>query len=68
MFFFSHLYSVKTSPYKKRRAVTQGPAKKTAGSGPSLSTQTSTNSQQHVLQHQISSETKDDSEGDSSKT
>ncbi|XP_029700522.1 phosphatidylinositol 4-phosphate 5-kinase type-1 alpha-like isoform X1 [Takifugu rubripes] len=61
---FKKVPPVKTSPYKKRRAVTQGPVKKTAGSGPSLSTQTSTNSQQHVLQHQISSETKEDSEGD----
>lgn len=44
----------------------QGPVKK-AGSGPSLSTQFSTNSQQQVLQHQTSSDTKDDSEGDNCK-
>ncbi|XP_070841355.1 phosphatidylinositol 4-phosphate 5-kinase type-1 alpha-like isoform X2 [Chaetodon trifascialis] len=56
--------SLKTSPSKKRRAVTHGPLKKTAGSGPPLLTQTSTSSQQPVLQHQVSSDTKEDTEGD----
>lgn len=68
LFFFLPLHAVKTSPYKKRHAVAQGPVKRPAGSGPSLSTQTSTNSQQHVLQRQISSDTKEDSEGDNGKT
>lgn len=56
--------SLKTSPSKKRRAVTHGPLRKTAGAGPSLSTQTSTNSQHPSLQHQVSSDTKEDSEVD----
>ncbi|XP_034561012.1 phosphatidylinositol 4-phosphate 5-kinase type-1 alpha-like isoform X2 [Notolabrus celidotus] len=56
--------SLKTSPSKKRRAVTHGPLRKTTGSGPPLSTQTSTNSQHASLQYQISSDTKEDSEGD----
>ncbi|XP_044028592.1 phosphatidylinositol 4-phosphate 5-kinase type-1 alpha-like isoform X2 [Siniperca chuatsi] len=54
---------LKTSPSKKRRAVAHGPLRKTAGSGPSLLTQTSSNSQ-HPLQNQVSSETKEDTEGD----
>lgn len=56
---------LKTSPSKKRRAMAHGPLKKTAGSGPSLMTQTSSNSQHNFLQHQVSTETKDDTEGDS---
>lgn len=55
------LYPVKTSPSKKRRAVTHGPMKKTATSGPSLSQTTSNN------QHQVSSESKEDTEGDNGK-
>lgn len=61
------LYLVKTSPSKKRRAVAHGPLKKAAGSGPSLSTQTSSNNQQPSLQHQVSSDTKEDTEGDNGK-
>ncbi|XP_039675483.1 phosphatidylinositol 4-phosphate 5-kinase type-1 alpha-like isoform X2 [Perca fluviatilis] len=56
--------SLKTSPSKKRRLVAHVPLRKTAGSGPSLSTQTSSNSQHPLLQHQVSSETKEDTEGD----
>ncbi|XP_020504238.1 phosphatidylinositol 4-phosphate 5-kinase type-1 alpha isoform X2 [Labrus bergylta] len=56
--------SLKSSPSKKRRALTQGPLRKSAGSGPSLSTQTSTNSQHAFLQHQLSSDTKEDAEVD----
>lgn len=41
--------------------------KKTAGGGPLLMTQTSSNSQQLSLQHQISSDTKEDTEGDNCK-
>ncbi|XP_041811039.1 phosphatidylinositol 4-phosphate 5-kinase type-1 alpha-like [Chelmon rostratus] len=55
---------LKTSPSKKRRAVAHGPLKKTSGSGPSLLTQTSSNSQHPSLQHQVSTETKEDTEGD----
>lgn len=54
--------SLKTSPSKKRRALTHGPQRKAGTSGPPLSTQTSTNSQ---LQHQISTDTKEDAEADS---
>lgn len=46
----------------------QGPVKRPAGSGPSPLTQTSINSQQHVLQREISSDTKEDSEGENGKT
>ncbi|XP_074542822.1 phosphatidylinositol 4-phosphate 5-kinase type-1 alpha-like isoform X6 [Halichoeres trimaculatus] len=56
--------SLKNSPSKKRRAVTH-PLRKTAGSGPPLSTQTSTNSQHTLLQHQISTDTREDVEVDS---
>uniref|UniRef100_UPI0037E92717 phosphatidylinositol 4-phosphate 5-kinase type-1 alpha-like isoform X1 n=2 Tax=Semicossyphus pulcher TaxID=241346 RepID=UPI0037E92717 len=57
--------SIKTSPSKKRRAVAQGgPLRKTAGSGPPLSTQTSSNSQHSFLQHQVSVDTREDIEGD----
>lgn len=59
---------VKNSPSKKRRAVAHGPQKKAGASGPLLSTQTSSNSQNHLLQHQISSETKEEVEGDSGKS
>lgn len=59
---------MKTSPSKKRRAVTHGPLKKTAGSAPLLTTQTSNKSLQLSLQHQVSSESRDDTEGDISKT
>ncbi|XP_029298624.1 phosphatidylinositol 4-phosphate 5-kinase type-1 alpha-like isoform X2 [Cottoperca gobio] len=55
--------SLKTSPSKKRRAVTH-PLRKTAGAGPSLSTQTSSNSQHTFLQSQVSSETKEETEED----
>ncbi|XP_068431260.1 phosphatidylinositol 4-phosphate 5-kinase type-1 alpha-like [Clinocottus analis] len=55
---------LKTSPSKKRRTVTHGPLRKTAGGGSFLMTQTSSNSQQSVLQHQVSSETKEEPEGD----
>lgn len=55
------LHPVKTSPSKKRRAVTHGPVKKTATSGPSLS-QTASNNQ-----NQASSESKEDTEGDTGK-
>ncbi|KAM9340234.1 phosphatidylinositol 4-phosphate 5-kinase type-1 alpha-like [Symphorus nematophorus] len=57
---------LKTSPSKKRRAVAHGPLKKTPGSGPSLFSQTSTssNNQQPLLQHQVSSDAKEDPEGD----
>ncbi|XP_070777636.1 phosphatidylinositol 4-phosphate 5-kinase type-1 alpha-like isoform X2 [Enoplosus armatus] len=56
---------LKTSPSKKRRTVAHGPLRKAAGSGPYLMTQTSSSSNQHpLLQHQVSSETKEDTEGD----
>ncbi|XP_031722268.1 phosphatidylinositol 4-phosphate 5-kinase type-1 alpha-like isoform X2 [Anarrhichthys ocellatus] len=55
---------LKTSPSKKRRAVTHGPLRKTPGAGPSLMTQMSNNSQHSNLQHQVSSDTKEDTEGD----
>ncbi|XP_068567248.1 phosphatidylinositol 4-phosphate 5-kinase type-1 alpha-like isoform X2 [Cebidichthys violaceus] len=55
---------LKTSPSKKRRAVTHGPLRKTAGAGPPLLTQMSSNSQHSNLQHQVSSDTKEDTEGD----
>ncbi|XP_056269341.1 phosphatidylinositol 4-phosphate 5-kinase type-1 alpha-like isoform X2 [Pseudoliparis swirei] len=55
---------LKTSPSKKRRAVTHGPLRKPAGAGPLLMTQTSGNSQHSSLQHQSSSETKEEPEGD----
>ncbi|XP_032436894.1 phosphatidylinositol 4-phosphate 5-kinase type-1 alpha-like isoform X1 [Xiphophorus hellerii] len=50
---------VKASPVKKRRA--NGPVKKLAGSGLYLLTQTSY--QQPSLQHQVSTDTKEDTEG-----
>ncbi|XP_073339955.1 phosphatidylinositol 4-phosphate 5-kinase type-1 alpha-like [Pagrus major] len=56
--------TLKTSPSKKRRAVAHGPLKKTAGSGPSLSTQTSVNNQHPLLQHQVSTDTIENTEGD----
>ncbi|CAJ1083348.1 phosphatidylinositol 4-phosphate 5-kinase type-1 alpha-like isoform X2 [Xyrichtys novacula] len=56
--------TLKTSPSKKRRAVTHGPPRKTAGSGPPLSTQTSTNSQTVSYQHQMSTDTREDAEVD----
>lgn len=56
---------LKTSPSKKRRTVAHGPQKKAGASGPLLSTQTSSNSQNHLLEHQISSETKEEAEEDS---
>lgn len=56
--------SLKNSPSKKRRAVTH-PLRKAAGSGPPLSTQTSTNSQHTLLQQQISTDTREDVEVDS---
>ncbi|GAA6227304.1 phosphatidylinositol 4-phosphate 5-kinase type-1 alpha-like [Lates japonicus] len=52
--------SLKTSPSKKRRAVSHGPLRKGAGSGPLLLTPTSSNNQQPVLQHQFSSDTEGD--------
>ncbi|XP_041823207.1 phosphatidylinositol 4-phosphate 5-kinase type-1 alpha-like [Melanotaenia boesemani] len=54
---------LKTSPCKKRHA--NGPMKKSAGAGPSLSTQSSINYQQTSLQHQVSSDTREDTEGES---
>lgn len=62
------LYLVKSSPSKKRRTLPHGPLKKTAASGPFLSTQISSNSQHHLLQHQISYETKEEVEGESGKS
>uniref|UniRef100_A0AAQ6IU66 PIPK domain-containing protein n=1 Tax=Anabas testudineus TaxID=64144 RepID=A0AAQ6IU66_ANATE len=56
--------TLKPSPTKKRRAVPHGPLKKTAGSGPLLSSQMSNNSQQLSLQHQVSYETREDIDGD----
>lgn len=61
------MYLVKTSPSKKRRAVTHGPLKKAGGAGPSLLVTTSSNNQHPALQHQVSSEAKEDSEGDNCK-
>lgn len=52
---------VKASPCKKRRA--NGPAKKPAGSGASLLTQTSVGYQHPSLQQQASTDTKDEAEG-----
>lgn len=54
----------KTSPTKKRRAVTHGPMRRAAGSGPLLSTQTSSSSYHPSLQHQISTDTREDVEVD----
>ncbi|XP_070702264.1 phosphatidylinositol 4-phosphate 5-kinase type-1 alpha-like [Pempheris klunzingeri] len=56
--------SLKTSPSKKRRALAHGPLRKPAGSGPSLYSQTSSNNQHPSLQHQVSSDNKEDTEGD----
>uniref|UniRef100_A0A7N8XKF4 Phosphatidylinositol-4-phosphate 5-kinase type 1 alpha n=1 Tax=Mastacembelus armatus TaxID=205130 RepID=A0A7N8XKF4_9TELE len=52
--------TLKTSPSKKRRAVTHGTLKKTAGNGP----QTSSTNQHPLLQHQLSSEIREDTEGE----
>lgn len=65
---FSLLCPVKTSPSKKRRAVAHGPLKKTAGSGPLLMTQTSGNNQHPLLQHQVSTDTIENTEGDNGKS
>ncbi|XP_028281312.1 phosphatidylinositol 4-phosphate 5-kinase type-1 alpha-like [Parambassis ranga] len=54
--------SLKTSPSKKRRAVTHGNVRRVAGSMPPLSTQTSTNSQHHSLQHQSSVDAREDAD------
>ncbi|XP_061598292.1 phosphatidylinositol 4-phosphate 5-kinase type-1 alpha-like isoform X2 [Cololabis saira] len=51
---------LKTSPSKKRRA--NGPVKK--GAGPSLSTQTSISNQHPSSQHQVSADTREDTEGE----
>lgn len=56
---FTILHVVKASPVKKRRA--NGPVKKLAGTGLYLLTQTSY--QQPSLQHQVSTDTKEDTEG-----
>ncbi|KAM3595969.1 uncharacterized protein V6R79_006084 [Siganus canaliculatus] len=53
--------SLKTSPSKKRRTLTHGPTKKPAASGPFLLTPNSSSNQ---LQHQVSSESREDSERD----
>lgn len=56
--------SSKTSPCKKRRAVTHGPMRRAGG--PPLSTQTSSTSNPlPYLQHQFSTDTREDLEGDS---
>ncbi|XP_031595354.1 phosphatidylinositol 4-phosphate 5-kinase type-1 alpha-like [Oreochromis aureus] len=57
--------ALKTSPSKKRRAGA-GPVKRAAGSGPSLMTQASSSStaQSPLLQHQASSDTREDTEAD----
>ncbi|KAE8281932.1 Phosphatidylinositol 4-phosphate 5-kinase type-1 alpha [Larimichthys crocea] len=61
---------LKASPSKKRRALVHGPLKKTAASGPGLGprdlllAQTGSNNQHHSLQHQVSTEPKEDTEGD----
>lgn len=60
-------YLVKTSPSKKRRAVTHGNVRRAAGSIPPLSTQTSINSQHHLLQHQSSVDTREDADGEEEK-
>uniref|UniRef100_A0AAQ4P0D6 PIPK domain-containing protein n=1 Tax=Gasterosteus aculeatus aculeatus TaxID=481459 RepID=A0AAQ4P0D6_GASAC len=52
--------SLKTSPSKKRRNLSHGPLRKPPGTGPALMAQTSSNSQQSFLQHQVSSETEGD--------
>lgn len=55
--------SSKASPCKKRRAVTHGPMRRAGG--PPLSTQTSSTSNPLPLfQHQLSSDTREDAEGD----
>lgn len=55
--------SSKASPCKKRRAVTHGPMRRAGG--PPLSTQTSSTSNPlPLLQHQLSSDTREDAEGD----
>ncbi|XP_008330127.1 phosphatidylinositol 4-phosphate 5-kinase type-1 alpha-like isoform X2 [Cynoglossus semilaevis] len=57
--------SVRHSPSKKRRAVTHAPLRKPAGSGPPYFSQISSSSSQYpALQHQISTDTRDDSDGD----
>ncbi|XP_068188822.1 phosphatidylinositol 4-phosphate 5-kinase type-1 alpha-like [Antennarius striatus] len=56
--------ALKTSPSKKRRAVTHGPLKKPAPLGASLPAHASSSNQQQLLQHQISSESKEESESD----
>lgn len=65
---FSLFCPVKSSPSKKRRAVAHGPLKKTAGSGPFLMTQTSGNNQHPLLQHQVSTDTIENTEGDNGKS
>nr|XP_020479480.1 phosphatidylinositol 4-phosphate 5-kinase type-1 alpha-like isoform X2 [Monopterus albus]XP_020479481.1 phosphatidylinositol 4-phosphate 5-kinase type-1 alpha-like isoform X2 [Monopterus albus] len=52
--------TLKPSPSKKRRAANHGILKKIAGTGPLLLTPTSSNNQQH----QVSSETREDTEGE----
>ncbi|XP_060948944.1 phosphatidylinositol 4-phosphate 5-kinase type-1 alpha-like [Limanda limanda] len=56
---------LKSSPSKKRRAVTHVPMRKPAGSGPFLSTQISSSSSQPAFfQRQGSSDTRDETDGD----
>ncbi|XP_035038805.1 phosphatidylinositol 4-phosphate 5-kinase type-1 alpha [Hippoglossus stenolepis] len=55
---------LKTSPSKKRRAVTHVPMRKPAGSGPFFTSQTSSSSQSAFFQRQVSSDTRDDTDGD----
>lgn len=59
--------SQKGSPNKKRHAAPYSLMKKTAGSGPSLMTQTSTSSQQPSLQQQVSVDPREDGEDASAK-
>ncbi|KAM9838625.1 phosphatidylinositol 4-phosphate 5-kinase type-1 alpha-like isoform 1-T1 [Aulostomus maculatus] len=56
--------SLKSSPCKRRRAVTHGLPKKGGGTGPFLLPPLSRNNQNPALQHQVSTETKEDAERD----
>ncbi|CAK6949275.1 phosphatidylinositol 4-phosphate 5-kinase type-1 alpha-like [Scomber scombrus] len=59
--------TLRSSPSKKRRTLSHGPLKKSGGTGPSLLAATSSNNQHPALQHQVSSDTKEDSEADNFK-
>lgn len=61
------MYIVRSSPSKKRRTLSHGPMKKSGGTGPYLLAAASSNNQHPALQHQVSTDTREDNEADNCK-